>query len=60
MGDERDDRSGPTTDGFTENILRDATTTGTGDEQEPPDQPQGAGFPRRGDELDDEDRSTRG
>jgi hypothetical protein len=55
MGDERDDRPSPGSEGFTESILRDATTTGARDDKPPPEQPQSAAFPRRGaDDADDE------
>lgn len=55
MGDERDDRSGPDQEGVVENTLRDATTTGTGEDPAPPDQPQAAAFPRRGEDADKTD-----
>jgi hypothetical protein len=64
MGDERDDRSGPAQEGFIESTLRDATLTGGPDDPKPPDEPQGAAFPRHGDDADDDaddaDRSARG
>jgi hypothetical protein len=56
MGDdERTDRPSPGQEGFIETTLRDATIAGTGDDPEPPEQPQGAAFPRRGDDADAED-----
>ena len=58
MGDEREDRSGPGQEGFIESTLRDATITGTGDDQAPPDEPQAAAMPRRGDGPDDEDEES--
>jgi hypothetical protein len=59
MGDQREERSGPGQEGFVENILRDATTTGTGDDPAPPDEPQAAATPRRGDGPDEEEPSGR-
>jgi hypothetical protein len=59
MGDEREERSGPGQEGFLENILRDATTTGTGDDPPPPDEPQAAAMPRRGDGPDEDEQSGR-
>jgi len=56
MGDEeREDRPAPGSEGFTANILREATLTGTADDPPPPEEPQGSGFPRRGDDSDDAD-----
>jgi hypothetical protein len=52
MADERDDRPGA--EGFTADILREATASGTPDEPPPPDQPQGVAFPRRNDDADAE------
>jgi hypothetical protein len=59
MGDEREERSGPEQEGFIESTLRDATTTGTGDEPAPPDEPQAAAMPRRGDGPDEDEESRR-
>ena len=59
MADEREDRSGPDQEGFLENILRDATTTGTGDDPAPPAEPQAAAMPRRGDAPDEDEESGR-
>ena len=59
MGDEREERSGPGQEGFLENVLRDATTTGTEGESRPPDEPQAAGMPRRTAEPDEDEESGR-
>jgi hypothetical protein len=60
MGDEREERSGPEQEGFIESTLRDATTTGTGDDPAPPDEPQAAAaMPRRGDGPDEDEESHR-
>lgn len=59
MGDEREERSAPGEEGFLENTLRDATTTGTGDDPAPPDEPQAAAMPRRGNGPDDDEDSDR-
>jgi hypothetical protein len=58
MGDEREDRSGPGQEGFIESTLRDVTITGTGDDKAPPDEPQAAAMPRRGDGSDDKDEES--
>jgi hypothetical protein len=55
MGDEREERSGPGQEGFLENILRDATTTGAEGESRPPDQPQAAAAMPRSTAEPDED-----
>ncbi|MHA6624793.1 hypothetical protein ACU61A_05195 [Pseudonocardia sichuanensis] len=52
----RTDRPAPGSEGTTESTLRDATLTGTGEDPEPPAEPQGAAFPRHGDGSDDETR----
>jgi hypothetical protein len=51
--DERRDRPASGSEGVVESTLRDATLTGTGNDPEPPDEPQSASFPRRGDGSDD-------
>jgi hypothetical protein len=50
--DERRDRPG--SEGVVESTLRDATLTGAGNDPEPPDEPQSASFPGRGDGSDDD------
>ena len=51
-----DNREEPGQEGFITDLLRDVTITGTGDDPAPPpEEPQGAGFPRRGDVDDDVD-----
>lgn len=57
MGDERAEQPGHGQEGFVENVLRDATTTG--DDPAPPDEPQAAAMPRRGDGADEDEESRR-
>jgi hypothetical protein len=51
MPDERNERPGQ--EGFTADILREATASGTPDEPSPPEEPQGAALPRGADAEDD-------
>jgi hypothetical protein len=50
---EQSSDTGPGQEGFLENVLREATTSGTGDNPPPPDEPQAAAMPRRGDDPDE-------
>jgi hypothetical protein len=58
MGDERDNRPSPGSEGFTESILREATITGAGDDPQPPEHPQAAAFPRRDEGADTDDEES--
>jgi hypothetical protein len=51
--DERDER--PDQEGFTAQIIREATVSGTPDEPPPPGEPQSAAFPRGGAGADGDD-----
>jgi hypothetical protein len=59
MGDEREDGSGPGQEGVTESVLRDATSGSSGEDPDPPDEPQAAAMPRRGDGPDEDEESGR-
>jgi hypothetical protein len=59
MGDEREERSGTGQEGVAESLLRDATSGSTGEDPDPPDEPQAAAMPRRSDRPDAEEGSGR-
>jgi hypothetical protein len=56
MAAEERDRESPGQEGFVTDILKEATTSGTGDDPPPPAEPQAAAMPRRGDGDGDIDR----
>jgi hypothetical protein len=53
MGDQRRDQDD---DGFIESTVRDATVTGTGDDPEPPEEPQAAAAMPRNNAGPDEEQ----